>query len=538
MELVPRQGEQAPVGGAGGTGGSSDQPQGLERPGVVGFSLVSDAASAGLGLVGNTVGLLGEVVNSTWDTVAGEIGENRLTSQTKFGINNGIDDKYINMVNDGQSLSDVADIMANDGVAITNGVPYDLLLSVFMDPFNVALAGAGKAITVGQKSADIQSRITPTGIDNAIETSRYINPASPSELQWLKEGRGKVLMGDIYKRASHGLSGIKGATALAMFGRTAGMAIAVTGAKVIETVLRFADDAGTLDNATEAIATAAHNITSNAGADLVVQRITGNTRATAITKAEIIKSSSGVSDLAKKNEFIRFTSQATGSYSPSLDEIDLEWELLHTLAKGSTKEQVAASILQRDVAATINERVGISGRESLVEEALRTQDAVYTKRVLEARKESYVSENMFLLADATTSAERIAIARAEFVRSVAGVLPEQSAMAAFDVIAEGVTDVRGLAEILYGARTIHMGAVAKTFGRAKSSLIARLEGPGRNAAMAALPQQIRNIVVNQSPRWSIVAKDTMTNEDYKRILKSLSETEDVATQSNIALAAV
>jgi len=281
------------------SGGESDAPAyGLERPGAFGLSLLGEAASAPLKVAGAGLGLLGEITNASWETITGEVGEARINAQLQ-GRESNVDQKYIEMVNNGMSVSEVGDIMANENVGLTGGVPYDLLAGVFLDPFNAYMLAAGKAWDVGRKASDIRTRLTASGTNAIIDGPGGVKP-SPSEQEWLRSGHGKMLLANVYERTSKGLGGFKRGVAESMFGRTAGPAIAAVGVKFLQVVLKYADQSGKTDDVITATGVGSHNIMSNAGAELVVQRAFGSNRAVAMRKAEIIANSKGVNDLDAK----------------------------------------------------------------------------------------------------------------------------------------------------------------------------------------------------------------------------------------------
>lgn len=530
-----------PVSGPGLTPSKPDET-GLNRPGVVGLDLLGGAAGVAGGAAKNTLGLLGEVVNTPFEVVSGEIAEKRLGQQLT-GANLGISQKYIDMVRvNGMSLSDVADQMANDGVAVSNNMAHELALSVFMDPFNLIAAGVGKGYDVAKRSANIQEKINQTTADGvAASAVRY--GATEEDRQWLQKGRGKELLGRMYSKSARGLGGIKRGVASAMLGRGSGIAATIIGIRFLNNAIDIAKNAGKGDEFMDAVAIGANHVTMGAAADVVVNRVFGQTRAGAMRKAQIVSESGGVDDAVAFEKYVRVSSNNSDTTADTIEHITEEWKQLHLVAKESgevaAESEIFRTLVNRNVAGEINEQIGRNGTAAILQ-AERTIDEVAIARRASDQKTSSTDEAMFLLSGASDEAGRIALARDEFIQNLSPVVGEGVAgemwAASMAAMQKGSTStIRALSELLYASEVVRLGHVAKTFGGAKRSLISKI---ANGEILGKLPAVTRPMI-QQAERWTIVAKDTMTNKDFETTLRVISdEGTSVGERAKAALYAV
>lgn len=521
---------------------SEPTPTGMDRPGVAGIDLLG----GGTGLVGdiarNALGGLGEVINTPLEIITGEVAEGRL-ARSLVQDDSAVDPKYIRMVTErGMSISDVADQMANDGVAVTGGVAHDLLIGIFLDPFNLISAGIGKAYDTGKRSSTIQERLTDSGT-KTIADSAARNGASKEDIDWLNSGTGKKFLGKSYSLASRKLGGIKKAMAQAMFGRASGIAAAAIGIRTLSNIIGIAEAAGKGDAILRAAGIGANNLTLSAASDLVVRRAFSESRKTAMDKAKIFAKSSGVNDAETFNEYARATGYSPDTSDFTLDEVRREWEDLHASVKPGNEQEAASVILRRDVSGMVNEDIGKRGTLRVLE-TQRAMDETGVRRQIMAQKEVYLSENLFALSAGANDAERVSLASDEFIRNLTPVLGEATARQAWDAVmaqarAGSQSTTRALAEAMYASQILRLGAVADGFAGAKKSLLGKLAGSGRARILAALPKNTRTLLVNQMDRWSIAAKDTMTDVDYTNLVKTLdSDTLTSAQKAAEAMKAV
>ena len=531
-----------PVSGPGVGGGKEPQGTGLNRDGVVGLDLLGGAAGIAGGAVKNTLGLLGEVVNTPFEVVSGEIAEKRLGQQLT-GSNLGISQKYIDMVRvNGMSLSDVADQMANDGVATSNNIAHELALSVFMDPFNLIAAGVGKGYDVGKKSANIQEKISQTTVDGvAASAVRY--GATEEDMKWMKGGTGRELLGKMYSKSARGLGGIKRGLASAMLGRGSGIAAAIIGVRFLSNAIDVAKRSGKGEEMLEAIAIGTNHVTMGAASDVVVNRVFGQTRASAMRKAQIVSKSTGVDDTAAFQEYLRFSSGGVDVADDAVDEITSEWQQLQSLRKGmddtEASEEVFRTLVNRNVAGELNEQVGKTGTAAILY-AERAIDEVAIARRASDQKTSATDEAMFLLSGASDDAGRIALARAEFIQNITPTVGEKVAEEIWQAnmlsMSKGNQSViRALSELIYASEVIRLGTTAKVFGGAKKSLLSKIN----STAILSQLSEITRPMIQQAERWTIVARDTMTNKDFETTLRIITdEGMSVAERANAALYAV
>lgn len=522
-----------------------------ERPGVFNLDIVGKAPE----LVGTGVGALGSVAAGAltgladatqvpFRIVAKPIAEARLSNALRYGDNQ-VDRKYLNAVAGGRSISEVADQMLMDGVGLSGGVAHDLVANIFLDPFNLMMAGVGKGISVGRRASDIQSRYTDAAHTAGVDAVTRAG-ATQADIDWLNSNPGKKLLGNMYTRTSRGLSGVTRGVAQAIFGKTMPYYIAAMGGNVLRHIFNVAERAGRSDAVTAAIGAASHHVTMDAGAALVVRRMYGEVRAAALQKAQIIAESEGVDDVAGYARFERAVSLQAETADITRAEIRAHWESLHRQYDevGMNRASLADAISNDDTAALINQNVG-KNRVGAVAEDMRSMDEVQVQRMLGTQKDFYVSENVTLLANGANDAERVQIARYEFVENVAPVIGRNAAEEAWLAIVADIgvpknteSLLRTLAEAMYASQQIRFGAVADAFGAAKTSLVQRIAQAGE-AFAAGLPIKTRAIIMEQVPRLTVVARDTMTDVDATTIAKQLGdEALDVTDKAQAAVNAV
>ena len=527
VRLVSSNGDGAlpPVSGPGLTPSKPDET-GLNRPGVVGLDLLGGAAGLAGGVVSGTLGTLGEVVNTPFEVVSGEIAEKRLAQQLT-GANLGISQRYIDMVRvNGMSLSDVADKMANEGTGISNNMAHELALSVFMDPFNLIAAGVGKGYDVAKRSANIQEKISQTTADGvAASAVRY--GASEEDRAWLQKGSGRELLGRMYSKSARGLGGVKRGVASAMLGRGSGIAATIIGIRFLNNAIDIAKSAGKGDEFMDAVAIGANHVTMGAAADVVVNRVFGQTRAAAMRKAQIVSESGGVEDTVAFEKYVRVSSGGADTAADTIEHITEEWKQLHLIAKGAgetgAENEVFRTLVNRNVAGEINEQIGKNGTTAILQSERAIDEVAIARRATD-QKTSATDEAMFLLSGASDEAGRIALARDEFIQNLSPVVGEDVASRMWSASvatmqAGNTSTIRALSELLYASEVVRLGYVAKTFGGAKRSLLSRI---GNSQVLAQLPALTRPMI-QQAERWTIVAKDTMTNKDFETTLRVISD---------------
>jgi hypothetical protein len=505
---------------------STPAPQGLDRPGVVGVDLIG----GGAGLFGNVassgLGTLGEVVNTPWEIVAGEIAQNRLQGAVTIG-DASVNQKYIDMVKiHGMSVSDVADQMANDGVAVTGGIAHDLALSIFMDPFNLIAAGGAKAYEVSTRSASIQQRLGDHAVNSILDSSSR-STATSEEVKWLNSGTGRKFLGSWYNTASRNLGGIRKGMAQALFGRSAGVAASAIGIRTLGIIIDAATKFGKEAKIIDAAGIGANHLLLGASADLVVTRAVSEVRASALEKMTIVTKSDGIDDAEAFNKFARYVAGDSASASSTLEDVKNEWEILHKVLKdGKGDENVLVrDIFERDVAGLLNERIGSRGTLPVIR-AEAAIEVARTERRINDIKQTAIDEAMYMLSAAGTEAERISLAEVEFIANLEPVIGREAAQFAWKGILEGIpkgkeSTLRGLADAIFASQTMRLGSTADGWAAAKASLLSKFE-TNASSIMALLPSKTRTFIAG-ARNWTIVAKDTMTNVDHRRIMKYLSD---------------
>lgn len=505
---------------------NNDNPS--DKPGQFSLDLLpgaAEVAGGAMGLGGNIIGAGITALNAPLEILTGEIGEFRLNQAIKYGSAT-MDPRYINMVLvDGKSVSEVADIMADEGVAVTGGVPYDLALSVFLDPFNLIAMGYGAAHGAAKRSGNIQKQFTRSA-ENTVYDSAIKGGVPQADAEWLARGRGRQILGRSYNRAASGLSGIKRAAAHSIFGRGAGYAAAAVGVRLLKVIVEAGTAAGFADEIDEAIGIGLHNITMQSASDLVVRRTFGEQRALAMQKAEIISRSKGVNDVERKAEFARASTFGDASSSANQTMLDAEWDMLNKEFRSTGRtEGIVRTILERDTIGALSERIG-KNRALEVVSNMRMTDEVAVRASVEASKQSYVSELYWLLQRGITDTEKIGLAKVEVLENLTPVVGSDAANQIWGSIARDIAKnggdslVTALADAIYTTSVVRLGSAAKVFGIAKQGMAQRIASAGVDKVRSALGPLADRIL--QADRWSIVAKDTITNVDVARIKTILS----------------
>jgi hypothetical protein len=522
-----------------------------ERPGVLNLDLIGKAPGVvgeGLGAIGTVasagLGGLADVLGTPFRIAAKPIAEARVLNAIKYGDQQ-VDQRYLNMVAQGTSISEVADQMLKDGVGLSGGVAHDLLANIFLDPFNLIAAGFGKAVSVGRRASDIQSRYTDSAHTAGVDAATRAG-ALEADIKWLNSKPGKALLGRMYTRSSRGLGGITRGVSQAMFGKTMPYYIAALGGNVLRHIFAAAEKSGKYDGLVAATGAAAHHITMDAGAALVVRRMYGEVRAAALKKAQIIAMSNGVDDAVAYDRFERAVSLGADTGDMARVEIRAQWEMLHTEYAGMDRNRAALAdaISNNDTAALINQNVG-KNRVGVVASDMRATDEVFIKRILGTQKDFYVSENLFILANGANDAERVQIARYEFVQNLSPILGASGAEDAWrlvllDIGTQKNTEslLRKLSEAMYTSQQLRFGATAEAFGAAKQAILKRMDDVGELFG-ARLPEKTRAMIVEQVPRLTVVARDTLTDVDAKNLSAKLAdETIDVGERAQEAVNAV
>jgi hypothetical protein len=526
-----------------------DEKIGQDPNGGRGFSidLLPGSSPKDQGILGTLGGGLFTALNAPFEIVAGEIGQKRLQSAVDYG-DTSVDRKYIDMVvNGGMSVSDVADRMADDGVAITGGVAHDLMLNIFMDPFNLMALGYGATKTMARRASNIQSQFTNSAGETIADSARRQGVAE-SDVTWLTKGPGRQILGKMYSRTSSGYDGIKRAASQAAFGRVSGPAFAIMGLRIIATI-DGALSASKVGAARDALGIGMRNFSDAVGGQLVVRRTFGRQRRVAMDKVAVLKRAGGPDSVEGKEEFMRLVAGDGSAIGVTQEAIDFEWDYLWKVWKksdGGGPEGVLQDILTRDTAGEINERVGRAGATA-VSRVEAISDEAGATLLLKQSHESLVTEKYWVLSQVEADGERIAIARNHFIANLEKIVGADEAAIAWRAVAKDLAEnggdslVRALSEVMVLSDTYRLGATAKSFAAAKRLLRNRLFGKGTDAARKAI--DATNPMVTdralQAEKWSLVADDTMTDLDFQTLTRLLGdETLTVTQKAQVASAAV
>ena len=533
--------------GGGGEGGR------LNDPGILGVDLLGGATGVAGTVASAVTGGVFNAINTPWHMVESNVASIRLNHAIRAGDQQ-VDQKYIKMVTEqGKSVSEVADLMATDGVGITGGVPHDLLLSLFLDPFNLVAMGAGKAWDVGKRASDIEQRYTDSAHKRVTDDVVRDKSVTAEELAWLHKPGRKVLA-TAYNKISRPLRGAKRGLAQALFGTAAGRVLTYIGVSHIKDIMEVATNAGRAESATEALASGLNHVTKMAGADVLTARALERNLADAEAKARIIENALGKDDVNAFNQFYDATSAAARTGDLTVAEARSVFESLIDTRDAAIKaaqpsqQIVTQRILSSSVAGDLQESIGTRGLTSSLSDVAAT-DGERVARTAAAQREVAVADNMVIVGQGED------VVRAAYIENLTQAMGPEAAAAAWertiarapkaDAILGGVRNLAGrrikfLAEALYASEHFRLGSVAEAFGPAKQRLVDTLADPvAAKILMENLPPKTRAMIADQFSRASLVAKDTMTDKDLRELLKVLGdESLDTAAKAKVAQQAV
>ena len=535
-------------GGGGGGGGGR-----LNDPGIFGVDLLGGATGVAGTVASAVTGGVFNAINAPWHIVESNVASIRLNHAIRAGDQQ-VDQRYIKMVTEqGKSVSEVADLMATEGVGITGGVPHDLLLSLFLDPFNLVAMGAGKAWDVGKRASDIDQRYTDSAHNRVVSDVAKDKSVTAEELAWLNKPGRKVLATS-YNKISRPLRGAKRGLAQAIFGTAAGRVLTYIGVSHIKDIMEVATSTGRAVPATEALASGLNHVTKMAGADVLTARALERNLADAEAKARIIENALGKDDALAFNQFYDATSSAartgdlTATEAKSVFDSLIETRDAAIAAAQPSQQIITQRILSSSVAGDLQETIGTRGLKSSLSDVAAT-DEIRVARTAAAQKEVAIADNMVIVGQGEDAV------RAAYIENLTPSLGADGAAMAWDraiarapkaeAMLGGVRNLAGrrikfLAEALYASEHFRLGSVAEEFGPAKQRLVDVLSDPvAAKALMENLPTNTRTIIADQFSRASLVAKDTMTDKDLRELLKALNdESLDATAKAAIAQKAV
>lgn len=503
------------------------------------LSVIGGAVNAGRAAVGGGLDLL----FSAWDTpnriIQSEVAKARVNKAVRFG-DPSVSRKYISMVEDqDMSISEVADIMYKDGVAVTGGRGHDLLVSIFLDPMNWVAPSAMKGISAIRKSAGILDELSEEGkrdIFGRIKQQRQLTP----DQERFMNNRLATTLGTGWRNMGRGLSGARKAFAHAFFGRASSAWLASVGINALLKISGLAD----AKNAGAAFDVAfnrgaAHTIRGAAATYLVNQSVVRNSAAVN-ARVRAVNDAVSAGDLAARERFLgasRLDETAAGlSDEQILEQFDELVKMRDSMPVGADWQRRAA--------------------ERLSGQAVETELGVLyggdSRRLITYLDDAYVNNGKAIdrevagIMNREADKSRLIIdqgmdaTKQEVHRLLSFIIDQDEAYKLVDdILLESGGDIvrrnRQLIELLNSSRLVHLGHSASVLG---DDLLALRELGRSRKFIAELPEDIRTIVREQVGRLTIVGNRTMTTADRDALLGALNAAEDIEKRREIVRDAI
>lgn len=453
-----------------------------------------------------------------------------------------IDQKYVNMINSGGfSVDEVADEMYRDGVAVTGGVAHDLILSIFADPMNVVMPAVGGAWQRSRRAADILHRMGDTTKRDIMGNIKARTPLTADDEKFIQNRVWRSL-GQGYTKIGNKVGGGAKSLAQIIFGKASSAIIASLGVSTVKKIAIYADAAGTGDQFDEALSlAAAHTTRGAAGNHLVNNAVTRNASAIE-ARITAVNNAAGKADAAARQQFRNATSLDERAAILSDAQIDEEFDRLIDLrdskmAEGKGAEWAAGerrSLLDSAVAGEIQEKVGKRGLINALDESIVVNNRSVNREVDDIL--TYEGRQAAIIVDKGELA-----AKSHFAEKLAFMLGREDAYRLFDeLVGEAAIAVQPAAAAANRRRVAIQAVSAANFmhlGHAARELSGSLKSLRRMADTTAflrnVDRKFRPLVRSQVGRMSIVGARTMTMQDKQRILKALSETDDINQKRQI-----
>ena len=503
------------------------------------LSLIGDAVNTGRFAIGKSFDLLFNAYDTPNRIMQSEIAKARLNKALAFGDPK-VSRKYVSMVEDEDiSISEVADQMYRDGVAVTGGTGHDLLVSIFLDPMNWIAPSVAKGISAVRRSAGILDQLTESGKRDIFGRVQRQRQLTPEEQQFMNNRLANVL-GNGYRRIGSGLTGARKAFSHAFFGRASSAWLASVGINALLKISGLADSKNA-GNAFDAALNrgAAHTIRGAAASYLVNQSIVRNSAA---VNARISAVNDAVSraDVAARDRFLaasRLDETAAGLSDEQILEqfdelIDIKFS---TTSRADWQRRAAERLTSQAVETELGVLYGGSqGRlvNSLDDAYINNSKAVDREVGNVMNRES---EKSRLIID-----QGIDAVKQEVYTKLSFMIDEADAVRLVDdIVFEAGADIatrnRQLTELLNSASMLHLGHSATVLG---DDLAALRELARSRKFIGTLPEDVRTIIRSQVGRLTIVGNRTMATADRDDLLKALDAAEDAATRREIVRQAI
>jgi hypothetical protein len=469
-----------------------------------------------------------------------EVAKTRIRNAMAFGDPK-LADKYLNMVtlND-MSIDDVASEMYRDGVAVTGGVPHDLLLSIFADPMNIIMPTVGGYYQRARKSAGFLDQMGASTTADIMGRVKAKTPMTVDDEAFMSK-RMNVALGKGYQRISRGAGGTVKALAQLVFGKTASAVVTALGLNTIKKVAQYADAGGSSELFDDAVGIASAHVSRGAAANHVVnQSIIRNSSAVEGRIAAVNRATS-VKDVDALAEFRKASALDETSAILKQDEVDAQFAELYAIKEQKMKagagsewaEKVRRGLVDEAVQGDLSAQVGKGGVLTVLDEAIvSNRNSIDREVALVFTRES---ADAMLIADQGAN-----VAREHFANKLEFLMSREEAGNLFDELiqvplGDPAKQRRAIIEAINVGNFLHLGNAAKQLSGNMRALRQFADTP---SFFKKIDAKIRPLIRSQIGRMSIVSARTMTKQDKTRIISELDAAESAIEKQEIVRRAI
>lgn len=447
-----------------------------------------------------------------------------------------LDDKYLNMINSGDfSVDEIADEMYRDGVAVTGGVPHDLILSIFADPMNVVMPAVGGVWQRSRRASEILHRMGPHTQADIMGNIKARTPLTADDEAFINKRLWRSL-GTGYSKIGGKVGGAAKSLATIVFGRASSAIISALGVSTVKKISQYADAAGVGDQFDDALSLAAAHTTRGAAANHLVNNAVTRNASAIEGRISAVNRAAGKTDDIAREEFRRATSLDERAAVLSDEQIDAEFDRLievrdSKLVAGKGPDWAAEerkSMLDSAVAGEISEKIGRGGVINALDESVVVNTRSVNREVDDLL--TYEGRQASVIVDQGDVA-----ARSHFAEKLAFMLGREDAYRLYDEIlssaavaaspaAQAAARRRMAIQAVSAANFMHLGYAARELSGNMASLRRMAE---TSAFLRNVDRKFRPLVKSQIGRMSIVGARTMTAQDKTRIIGLLEQTDDI-----------
>jgi hypothetical protein len=500
---------------------------------------VFDIPRAGMEFVGGAAGGLFYGIDTLNRLAHEEVAKLRIKNAMAFGDPK-MAQKYLDMVGKyDMSVDEVASEMYRDGVAVTGGVPHDLMLSIFADPLNVVAPMVGGTYQRAKKSAGFLDEMGDETKRDIMGRVKARTPMTPDDEKFMSSRMNQAL-GRAYSRVSRGSGGFVKALGQLVLGRASSAIITALGVNTMRKVAQYADNAGVADLFDDSVSIAAAHVSRGAAANHVVNNSVIRNTSAVEGRIQAVERATSLSDDAARAEFKNATNLDERSSILTDEEINSQFDELFNIkqermraGKGSDwAERVRRGLVDTAVEGDLGEQIGKGGVLNVLDEAIvSSRQSVDREVALVFTRES--ADALLIAAKGPAAAKEHFISKMEFM------LSRDEAANLFDELVMDASKVsdqsKALVQAVNTANFLHLGYAARTLAGNMRELKALSETP---SFLKNIDQKIRPLIRTQMGRMSIVSARTMTKQDRKQILARLESAETFEQKQEIVREAI